>query len=61
MYLIFINNMSKFHGNLMKSDRPTMIIAFGGKMENNYFFKEEQFYPVPKKIHLACYLIITLA
>ena len=41
MYLIFLYNMNKFLSDMMCFDRPTSIIAFGGKSEKLWLkFKE---------------------
>ena len=41
MYLIFLYNVNKFLSDMMCFDRPTSIIAFGGKSEKFWLkFKE---------------------
>ena len=41
MYLIFLYNVNKFLSDMMCFDRPTWIIAFGGKSEKLWLkFKE---------------------
>ena len=41
MYLIFLYNVNKFLSDMMCFDRPTSIIAFGGKSEKLWLkFKE---------------------
>ena len=35
-------------------------IFLAGKWKSIIFSKEEQFFPEPTEIHLACYLILTL-
>ena len=40
---IFVSIMNKFYHFITNSDRPTSIIAFGGKMKIVTFFKQLDF------------------
>ena len=46
---IFLSIVNKFHYFIMNFDRPTSIIAFGGKMKIVTFFKQLDFQMVPLK------------
>ena len=40
---IFLSIMNKFHNSIIDFDRPTSIIAFGGKIKIVNFFKQLDF------------------
>ena len=62
---IFLSVVNKFHNSIIDFDRPTSIIAFGGKIKIVNFFKQLDFYVVPLrsecKIHRHYYSTKTIS
>ena len=57
---IFLSIVNKFHYFIMNFDRPTSIIAFGGKMKQLFFRWQLEFYPKLFFQFVNCYISSTL-